>query len=43
MKISHLMASGSSVKVVSSISSEGIGWRWMGLETGQEEVTVARS
>ena len=36
MKISHLMASGSSVKVVSSISSEGIGWRWMGfVESGE--------
>ena len=30
MKISHLMASGSSVMLVSSASFEGIGWMLMG-------------
>ena len=30
MKISHLMASGSSVMLVSSASPEGIGWMLMG-------------
>lgn len=36
MKISHLMASGSSVKLGSSASSEGIGWVLMGfMESGE--------
>ena len=36
MKISHLMASGSSVQLVSSASSEGIGWMLMGfVESGE--------
>lgn len=36
MKISHLMASGSSVELVSSASSEGIGWMLMGfVENGE--------
>lgn len=36
MEISHLMASGSSVKLGPSVSSEGIGWMLMGfMESGE--------